>query len=84
MEDLLRSPRYQALRCLLRERRKTAGLTQAQVAERLGRSQPFISEIERGVRYVDAIELTYLAQALDVGPGALLDEVVTQGDECAS
>jgi transcriptional regulator with XRE-family HTH domain len=46
----------------LKEARKTAGLTQAEVARRLLKPQSFISKCESGERRVDYVELQYLAQ----------------------
>ena len=45
--------RYQALRAQLICMRKASGLTQVQVAERLGVGQSFVSKIERGEAYVE-------------------------------
>jgi transcriptional regulator with XRE-family HTH domain len=53
--------RYRQLLLRLREARQKAGLTQAEVAQRLRRPQSFVSKIEAGERRVDAIELQDLA-----------------------
>lgn len=42
--------------------RKDAGLTQAQAAKLLGRSQKYISESENGERRVDIVELSHFAR----------------------
>ena len=42
--------------------RKTAGLTQVQVARRLGKSHTYISKCELGERRVDFVELQRFAQ----------------------
>lgn len=47
----------------LRRARLEAGLTQARVAELLGRPQSFVSKVEAGERRVDFVELQVLAQA---------------------
>ena len=44
------------------EARKQAGLTQVEVAKRLGRAHSFISKCELGERRVDFVELRQLAQ----------------------
>ena len=46
----------------LREARMDAGLTQAQVARRMGRRQSFVSKVESGERRVDVVELAELAK----------------------
>lgn len=48
---------YDVLRDLLREKRIAGGWTQVDVSQRLGRSQSFVSDVERGVRRVDVLEL---------------------------
>ncbi len=46
----------------LREARSEAGLTQSEVAEKLGASQSWVSKIELGELRVDAISLNRLAK----------------------
>jgi transcriptional regulator with XRE-family HTH domain len=47
--------------------RRRLGLSQVELAARLGRSESWLSQVERGVRSVDRLSvLTRLAQALDV------------------
>ncbi|PSD28803.1 transcriptional regulator [Stenotrophomonas maltophilia] len=52
---------YAALIEAVRDARTAAGLTQAQVSEKLGRSQSFISDVERGKRRLDIVELRDIA-----------------------
>ena len=56
MRDTLRSPRQVKLRNLLRDLREKGGLTQADVAVRLGRPQSFVAKYEGGERRLSAIE----------------------------
>jgi len=56
-QDARRRAHRLVLRQLLREVRKEAGLRQVGLAERLGRSQSFISDIEKGQRRLDILEL---------------------------
>jgi transcriptional regulator with XRE-family HTH domain len=56
--------------------RKAAGVSQAELGRRLGRDQPFVSLIERGVRRVDVIEFYAIATALGVDSIALYTDVV--------
>ena len=58
------------------EARKRAGLTQADLAQRIGRDQSFISLIERSQRRIDTLEFYALAKALGVDPVSLFAEVV--------
>ncbi|MDQ0376280.1 helix-turn-helix domain-containing protein [Amycolatopsis thermophila] len=64
MEKSIYSAKYQQLCRLLRELRQEAGLTQVQVAERLGVPQSFVSKYESGERRLDLIELRHVAGAL--------------------
>src|SRR3984893_7788776 len=50
MSQTLGSSRHEALRALIVEKRKKAGLTQAQVAKRLRRYQSFVATVEGGQR----------------------------------
>jgi len=50
----------------LREAREAAGLTQEQLALRLGLGQSFVSKVERGERRLDVVELGAVCAALGV------------------
>ncbi len=64
MSQSLQSPRHEALRALLVERRKKAGLTQAAVAAKLGRYQSFVATVESGQRRIDVVEFLDFATAI--------------------
>jgi transcriptional regulator with XRE-family HTH domain len=53
---------YRALLNTLKQARKAAGLTQAQVARKLSKPQSFVSKFESGERRIDFVELQYLAK----------------------
>lgn len=55
--------------------RKTAGLSQVQLAERLGVGQSYISKIERGEAYVDVLFFVDWCQACGVKAGSTLDQL---------
>jgi len=55
--------------------RKTAGLTQVQLAERLSKPQSFVSKIERGERRIDVVEFCAMARAMGVEPASLLERI---------
>ena len=57
---------YDVLRDLLREKRIASGWTQVDVSQRLGRSQSFVSDVERGVRRVDVLELRDLCRLFGI------------------
>jgi transcriptional regulator with XRE-family HTH domain len=58
----------------IREARKSAGLSQAQVAKLMNLHRPTISEIEAGNRRVSAEELSTLANMFDVSVAWLVGE----------
>ena len=74
MAKTLRPDAHAALLDLLRRARKEAGLTQATVAERLGKPQSYVAKIEGGERRLDVVEFVALARALDADPGAIVAE----------
>ena len=51
--------------------RKQSGLTQAELGERVGKDQTFISLIERSQRRVDVLEFIALARAMGHSPEKL-------------
>lgn len=52
---------------LLKQCRVEAGLTQAQFAQALDRPQSFASDIERGLRRIDLVQLRDICHALNIG-----------------
>lgn len=66
MPNPLHSPQYEVFRRLLVKARQESGLTQVEVAERLGKPQSFVSKIERGERRLDFPEFIRLADALGI------------------
>ena len=58
----LHSAEYHAFLQRLQQARNEAGLTQEQVAARLGRPQSYVSKSESGERRVDIIELARFAE----------------------
>jgi transcriptional regulator with XRE-family HTH domain len=69
------SDAYAILVAGLVEARHLAGVTQVQLADRLGKPQSFISKIERGERRVDALEFCAIAQALGIKPSELMSTI---------
>jgi transcriptional regulator with XRE-family HTH domain len=48
--------------------RKKSGLTQAEVAQRLGQYQSYVARVESGQRRIDVIEFLDLAEAIGFDP----------------
>ena len=74
MEKTIYSHEYDAVVQLLRAARKTAGVTQVELAERLGLTQSLLSKMERGDRRLDIIEVRTICRAI----GISFPEFVTQ------
>lgn len=75
MAKTIHRPEYAVLRSALRDLRIRHGVTQVQLAADLGRSQAFVSEIERGSRRLDVLELFDICQVLGVSPAQFLKEL---------
>jgi transcriptional regulator with XRE-family HTH domain len=60
---------------LLVEARKTAGLTQADLAKRLRRPQSFVSKYERGERRLDVVEFLEVTDAIGIAPAKLIERI---------
>ena len=71
MKEIARNSRDK-LRTLLREVRAEAGLTQAELADKLGVPQSVVSKYESGERRLDILELREICRGLDL---SLLDFV---------
>lgn len=59
--------------------RKSAGLTQMGLADRLGRPQSFVSKYERGERKLDVIEFCEVCRALEIDPVSFLQRYCREG-----
>ncbi|MGM9480284.1 helix-turn-helix domain-containing protein [Roseateles sp. NT4] len=66
MPKTLHSPHSDLLPTRLRELREARGLRQQDLADRLGHSQAMVSNVERGERRLDVMELHQWLQALGV------------------
>jgi transcriptional regulator with XRE-family HTH domain len=70
--------RYRALIGRLADARKTAGLSQAELAKLLQRHQQFVSRYEIGERRLDVVEFLDIAQALKINGLGFLKEVLSE------
>lgn len=64
MQKTLYSQQYQQLLVQLRELRLAQGITQSELAGRLGWTQMNVSKVETSVRRLDVIELKLWVEAL--------------------
>lgn len=75
MPKTLGSRRHTALIGLLVARREALGMTQTELADRLGEYQSFVARLESGQRRVDVVEFLELAEALGLDAGKVLAAV---------
>ena len=75
MPQSTHSPRYIKLLSILSDARKTAGVSQAALAERLDCLQTFVSKYERGERRLDIIEFLDVAHALNLDPCKVIQQL---------
>lgn len=69
---------HRHLVAVLVEARQASGLTQAELATRVGKDQSFVSIIERGQRRVDVLEFVALARAMNTDPIQLFERVTSK------
>ena len=74
MAKTIHRTEYRVLLKLLKEYRVRAGVTQTDVSKALERSQSFMSDIERGVRRLDLVELKDICTVLKIGLGRFVQE----------
>ena len=71
---------YERFRRLLVEARQKSGLTQIEVAARLGVSQSFVSKYEQGERRLDVIELLRITNILNANVHDLVRRITARED----
>jgi transcriptional regulator with XRE-family HTH domain len=76
MTRSLHTPDYAALIRVLIAARKENGLTQQDVAEKVGKPQSYIAKVEGGERRLDVVEFIALAKAMEARPSALFDRII--------
>jgi len=80
MVQSVHTKRYQSLKQMLSDARKASGLSQTELAERLGRVQTFVSKYERGERRLDIIEFIDVATALNLDAVKVLRKLQAMDD----
>ena len=76
MTKSLHSDRYAELLVVLRSARQLAGLTQGDIAKRLGKPQSYVSKLERGERRIDVIEFIDFIEVSGFDPVASLNALI--------
>jgi len=68
-------PRYRRVIDALADARRSAGITQAELASRLGKRQQFISKYESGERRLDVVEFVDISRALELDVQQMLRDL---------
>ena len=76
MAKTLGTARHKALVAMLIEARERAGMTQTDLANRLGEYQSFVARLESGQRRVDVVELIELAGILGFDAPSMVQALV--------
>ena len=76
MTRSLRTPRHQALMQVLVETRKSKGITQQELADRLNRPQSYVAKVETGERRLDVVEFIEWCHCTGVPADVLLSAVI--------
>ena len=84
MSGSLHTPAYRRFLDALIAFRKAKGVTQVQLAERIGRTQVWVSKCERGDRRLDVIEIVELARGIGVEPAEIVRLAEAALDSAAS
>lgn len=66
------SPLYRQILAALVDTRKSKGITQVDLARRLGKPQSFVSKFENGERRIDVAEFIEICRAMQVDALGLL------------
>lgn len=72
------SPNYRAVIETLRTARTEKGLSQREVARRMGKHVSFLNKIELVERRIDVLEFVLLCRALELDPHTMLDEMIAK------
>lgn len=62
-----------SMRVRIAEVRKSLGVSQGELADRVGMSRPYLAQIENGTRNMTTTKQVAIAEALGVDPGKLVD-----------
>ncbi len=77
MKKSIYSKKSEELQELLVKARLDAGLTQQQLAEKLGKHQSFVAKYENGERRLDLIEFLNIARELKINPLKIVKDLIS-------
>jgi transcriptional regulator with XRE-family HTH domain len=79
----IHDPRYQSIIDILSQARKSKGVSQNELALKLGFTQPNLSKIESLERRIDVIELLDYLIAVSDGDDTFFDSIWNKINECS-
>lgn len=80
MPRSIHSDDYKKLTAILLDARHNAGLTQQEVADRLGKPQSYVAKVEGVERRIDVVEFVALANAIGADPAVLFKTILAELD----
>ena len=84
MKKSTHTPEYKFVLKKLVEMRKEAGMTNRQLADKLGRENSFVGRIEHGERRLDVLEFFWVCEALGQDAQAVYTELAQAFEQCTS
>jgi transcriptional regulator with XRE-family HTH domain len=78
MEKSVHTPEYRALRIELQRIRAEAGLSQRDLAAKLGTPHSWVAKVENGERRIDLIEFCWFVAACGLDSEAVLRDLTSQ------
>jgi transcriptional regulator with XRE-family HTH domain len=81
MAKVLRSPAHRQLIAWVQRARRSADLTQSELAQALRKPQSFVAKIEGGERRLEVIEFIGLCRALGRDPGQAIQELEYENED---
>lgn len=81
MVKSLHTPAYGAFRRIMALARERQGMTQSELATRLGKPQSFVSKYENGERRLDVVEFVSVCDALGIEATVLFNSVLGETHE---
>lgn len=76
MEKTLTSETHTKLVRMLIDKREAAGITQTELASKLGEYQSFVARLESGQRRIDVVEFIQLSSALEFDAKRFIEELI--------
>lgn len=80
MGKSIHTAQHEHLCALLIAERKNVGMTQEELAKRLGKHQSYVSKFETGERRLDVIEFMEVAKKVGFSAAALLGKLEASAD----